>query len=212
MSSDSPAANRAIFYVDGFNLYNGLRDDSGKKRLWLDLVALAKNLRPNSNVVRVNYFTSPIAGAPESIRRQQHYQYALKTKYPNLIKIIHGRHEPRDVECLSCSATWQHYEEKETDVNIALSILQDAYSGAADDMFIVSGDTDLLPAVRMAQTVNQKLFVTAAFPPARYSKAIQTELPSSFTIGDAKLRASQLPEEFKDGLTQKMYKRPPGWK
>lgn len=212
MSSDAPVSNRAIFYVDGFNLYNGLRDDSGKKRLWLDLVALAKNLRPKSTLVRVNYFTSPVAGAAESVRRQQTYQFALKTKYPNLLRIIEGRHEPRDVECLSCLSTWQHYEEKETDVNIALSILRDAYDKAADDMFIISGDTDLLPAMRMAKAVNQNLFIAAAFPPARYSKAIQTAMPHSFTIGDAKLRASQLPDEFKDGLTQRIYKRPPGWK
>lgn len=33
--------NRVIAYIDGFNLYFGLKADHGRKYLWLDLQALA---------------------------------------------------------------------------------------------------------------------------------------------------------------------------
>ena len=32
-------ANRVVAYVDGFNLYFGLKSDRGRKHLWLDLQA-----------------------------------------------------------------------------------------------------------------------------------------------------------------------------
>ena len=35
---------RTMVYVDGFNLYHGLRDLGGRKWLWLDLEALGRRL------------------------------------------------------------------------------------------------------------------------------------------------------------------------
>jgi len=35
---------RVTVYIDGFNLYFGLRDQYGRKYLWLDLQALAESL------------------------------------------------------------------------------------------------------------------------------------------------------------------------
>ncbi|GAB7006462.1 hypothetical protein JCM18899A_39350 [Nocardioides sp. AN3] len=32
-----------IVYVDGFNLYHGLKDQFGRRMLWLDLVELARS-------------------------------------------------------------------------------------------------------------------------------------------------------------------------
>ena len=35
---------RVIVYIDGFNLYFGIREKFGKKFLWLDLIKLSKSL------------------------------------------------------------------------------------------------------------------------------------------------------------------------
>ena len=35
-----------IVYVDGFNLYHGLKASFRRRLLWLDLVAVAESLRP----------------------------------------------------------------------------------------------------------------------------------------------------------------------
>jgi uncharacterized LabA/DUF88 family protein len=212
MPDQSNPAKRLIVYVDGFNLYNGLKDGFGKRYLWLDLVKLVSELRPDSDLVHVKYFTSPVEGRSETKQRQLHYQYAMKSLNRNRVRITQGRHESREVECLSCRKTWQHYEEKETDVNIAVNIVQDAYSDAADDFIIISGDTDLIPAIKMAQSVKKDLFVAAAFPPERFSKMLKRLMPSSFIISENKFRAAQLPDSFVDNLDQRTYSRPPGWK
>lgn len=44
-------------YVDGFNLYHGLKDQFGRRMLWLDLVELSRSLRPEAPSFR--FATSP---------------------------------------------------------------------------------------------------------------------------------------------------------
>ena len=52
---------RVIAYVDGFNLYFGLKDSQFKKYYWLDLPAMAVALlRPDQQLVATHYFTARI--------------------------------------------------------------------------------------------------------------------------------------------------------
>lgn len=52
---------RVITYVDGFNLYFGLKDSRFKKYYWLDLPALsAALLKPGQQLVATHYFTARI--------------------------------------------------------------------------------------------------------------------------------------------------------
>jgi hypothetical protein len=44
-----------VAYIDGFNLYFGLKADHGRKYLWLDLQALIEGLlRPNQELREVH--------------------------------------------------------------------------------------------------------------------------------------------------------------
>jgi uncharacterized LabA/DUF88 family protein len=43
-------------------------------------------------------------------------------------------------------------EEKRTDVNIAVSMLDDAYQDACDQFVLISGDSDLVPGVSTIRT------------------------------------------------------------
>ena len=62
--------DRLIVYVDGFNLYHGLHETAQCRWLWLDLVALAKKLRPRSQLVALRYFTAPVCGQQDALARQ----------------------------------------------------------------------------------------------------------------------------------------------
>ncbi|MGB4726560.1 MAG: NYN domain-containing protein, partial [Thermogutta sp.] len=54
---------RVMLYVDGFNLYFGLRTKGWKRYYWLDVQRLGeKLLRPNQSLVGVKYFTADIRG------------------------------------------------------------------------------------------------------------------------------------------------------
>src|SRR5712691_2867370 len=54
-----------IAYVDGFNLYHGLRDKYRRRYLWLDLEHLVRRLRPNDQIVAVRYFTVGVVKADD---------------------------------------------------------------------------------------------------------------------------------------------------
>jgi len=68
-----------IVYVDGYNLFHGLRSRYHDDRYqWLDLVSLSRLLRRGDNLVKVNYYTAPLKGTPTAISRQQTYFGALQ--------------------------------------------------------------------------------------------------------------------------------------
>lgn len=202
---------RLVVYVDGFNLYHGLKERSGRRLLWLDLVHLARLLRPRSSLVRVRYFTAPVLDDPAAASRQARYQAALLAQNPGLIEITQGRYQKKSRSCRSCGASWTQYEEKETDVNIATALVADTATRATDSALILSADSDLAPAVRTARSLNATMFVAAAFPPTRYSAELSKLMPASFSIGMSKLTRAQLPRTVVDPASGRTYTRPAKW-
>lgn len=204
------AKERLIVYVDGFNLYHGLHDQAGCRWLWLDLVALAERLRPRSDVRLVRYYTAPVLGSPSAQHRQQEYLDALEAHCRASIDIQLGRYQTKMKTCRNCGNSWPEHEEKETDVNIAVGLVSDAAEGSMDAALIISADSDLAPAIRVARRVNPDLFVAAAFPPKRFSAELKSLMPASFHIGPAKIRASLLPEVV--NTPRKSFQRPSKWR
>jgi len=205
----APPREPLIMYVDGANLYWGLHDLAQRKYLWLDLVALAKSLRPKSRLVAVRYFMAPVVDEPAAQSRQAHYVEALQARNPGLLQVVKGRYQSKPVCCKNCGSQWNHREEKETDVNIAVSIVADAAKQRMSAGLIVSADSDLAPAVRTAKELNPSLFLTAAFPPARYSNELKRLMPQSFHIARSRISRAQLPDHFE--VNGKQYTRPPRW-
>lgn len=198
-------------YVDGFNLYYGLKEKSRHKYLWLDLVALSKRLRPRSTLSKVHYFTAPVLNDPSAAARQSDYLAALKATGGSQIEIVQGRYQSKTITCRNCGGQWQRHEEKETDVNIAVSLVADAASKAVDTALLISADSDLAPAIRMAARVNPSLVTIAAFPPKRFSGELQSLMPSSFHLGINHIRASLLPNTVTDSATGLSWTRPAKW-
>jgi hypothetical protein len=114
---------RVIAYVDGFNLYHGLRERYQHRYLWLDLMKLAQRLRPNDAITTVRYFTASVPNDPHAQARQQMYLHALAAHCGPSLEITLGRYQSKQRSCRGCGATWTAYEEKETDVNIAVNLV-----------------------------------------------------------------------------------------
>lgn len=197
---------RVVAYIDGFNLYHGLRDSGYRRYYWLDLVKLAQNLlREDQRLVFTKYFTARISGprpgdSPASARamqarcrRQVLYLDALST-LPRF-GMFEGHYLPKGMECRCCGARWTHHEEKMTDVNIATQLLVDAYGNAFDVALIVSADSDLVPPVHAVRRQFERKRVLAAFPPQRHSDQLRRAVSGCLTIGRSVLSRSQLPEE-----------------
>lgn len=60
------STNRVIAYIDGYNLYCGMRDASLQSSRWLDLHALCESLlEPDQRLELVRYFTTRVRDDPE---------------------------------------------------------------------------------------------------------------------------------------------------
>ena len=139
---------RVAAYADGFNLYFGLKAKHQRKYLWLDLQALARSLLlPGQTLEQVTYFTARVRNDLDSEQRQSDYLDALVDHSP-LVTIVDGRFQEKHRRCRACGATWTVYEEKETDVNIAAALIEDAMQDRYDTALLISADSDLCPAIR----------------------------------------------------------------
>jgi hypothetical protein len=70
MQENSKKIERVIVYIDGFNLYFGMREAGFDKCRWLNLRKLAENLlQPHQKLVQVKYFTSRVSNSPDKQKR-----------------------------------------------------------------------------------------------------------------------------------------------
>lgn len=188
--------NRVVAYVDGFNLYFGLREAYGRRYHWLDLQRLVVNLLHHDQQLRaVHYFTARIRDDPDAGSRQSTYLDALTSHSP-LVRITEGRFKERPRRCRSCGAGWVVYEEKETDVNIAIAMIKDAARDIYDTAILVSGDTDLRPVVATVKELRPDKRIVLAFPPRRHPQALMRAADAYITIGRARIHDAQLPPKI----------------
>lgn len=187
---------RTTVYIDGFNLYFGIRDKGWNDCKWLDLEALSRSIVPAQNHANltVKYFTAHIASPPSKARRQAKYLEALEAH--TTIEIVKGAYQDTEIICRRCESTWTKGEEKMTDVAIATAIIDDAYQNRVDSILIVSGDRDVVPAVNLVQLRFPHIEVGVAFPPNRVSTHLKEVVKGRVTyINRRKLLSSQLPQE-----------------
>ena len=194
-------------FVDGFNLYHGIHEQSGRKLLWLDLWALSQSLlKPDQTLVSVRYFTARVRNDPAGAARQSVYLGALRSVG---VRVVEGRFQEKDQACHRCGSMWRSYEEKESDVNLCVYLMEAARLNEFDVALIVSGDSDMVPAVSAVRRMNPRLRLVAAFPPARFSDELKRAVDASLHIGGDKVRHAQLPPTVsRDG---KDWSRPTYW-
>ena len=203
---------RVAVYIDGFNLYYGLRARAWQRYYWLDLHRLAeKLLRPGQSLAAVRYFTAGTfsePGDPDKPKRQNTYLEALAT-LPDL-HIHYGYHIAKEQRCSRCGVVRRTYEEKMTDVNIAVEMLGDAQDNAFDTAIIISADGDLAGPVRAVRERYPTKRVIVAFPPRRHSAGLRSVATAFFSIGRDAFRDSQLPDQVTTAAGYQVT-RPQSW-
>ena len=201
--------SNVIAYVDGFNLYHGLKDSRGRKDLWLDLHSvLASYLQVGQQLVAVHYFTALVNGSAARLR-QQTYLDALQA-HPGTVVTHVGRFQSKTITCRACRQTFQSMEEKESDVSLAVQIVEDGAAGRFDTAFIVSGDSDMIPAVRSVRRTAPSKRLVAIFPPKRSSVELQGAADATLRIYPRVPRAHQLPHTVVDAVGNR-FTRPQYW-
>jgi uncharacterized LabA/DUF88 family protein len=186
---------RVATYIDGFNLYFGLKEKYARRYLWLDLQALSESLlRRGQTLARVTYFTARVRGNADSQQRQSDYLDALVSHSP-LVSVVDGRFQEKRRQCRQCGTSWTVFEEKETDVHIAVSLVEDGVQDRYDMALLISADSDLCPAIRAIKRLRPEKRIIAAFPPRRNSDDLKRAVDGYLSIGHAAIRRSQLPPQ-----------------
>ena len=152
---------RTYIYIDGFNFYYGAVKNTPYK--WLDFKSLfTKLLSPANKIVSIKYFTAIVTGKidPDQPQRQKSYLRALRKHIPE-ISIYYGNFNSHTViQPLACENRQYNRpffvpiiktEEKGSDVNLAVQLLNDAWSNKFDCAVVVSNDSDLKESLKIAQ-------------------------------------------------------------
>lgn len=162
---------KLMAYVDGFNLYFGLLKSRPDLR-WLNVREMVRISLPDDEVIGVKFFTASVdetagqSSAGCSVR-QQTYWNALRSAG---VEIVEGRHEYREHACrvAHCSLprpTWfRRRVEKMTDVNLALHLVEDTRVMQPGAIVVISGDSDLLPALRRVRDLAPKALKQVLIP------------------------------------------------
>jgi uncharacterized LabA/DUF88 family protein len=93
--------------------------------------------------------------------------------------------------------------EKETDVAMASRLFEICYEDEADCIVLVTGDTDLAPAIRTCQRLFSKKIMIFALPYLRANDELRRLAPGSFKIRARTYFANQFPNPLvlPDGTT-----------
>jgi hypothetical protein len=198
---------RTYIYIDGFNFYYGAVKDTPYK--WLDFKKLFGYLLNTSHqIISIKYFTAIVTGKidPNQPVRQKTYIRALK-KYIPEISVYYGKFlshnvfKPlaypinknlfgKNIKFVNVIKT----EEKGSDVNLSVQLLNDAWLDLHDCAVIVSNDSDLSESLRLVKELHKKKI--GLITPGKIDPSRELLKYSDFTkrVRKGVLAASQLPD------------------
>lgn len=188
----TPDPHRVIAYVDGFNLYYGIRSKGWSRYRWLDVHALVAGfIRPPQELRQVLFFTARSTTPADRYRRHTTYLNALQRGTG--VRVMEGTMQSRRRSCPRCGHAWNRNQEKQTDVSMAVAMMTAALDDHADEFFLLSADSDLVPVVRMVQE-RFGIQVTVLDPPGRHSTELAEAATRRLHIARPKLAQAQLPD------------------
>ncbi len=134
----------------------------------------------------------------EAILRHQTYIEALQAIG---IEFVAGNFKDKVLEYKNkhLQIKWKKHEEKETDVNISIFMVRDAIRKSFDKFILITNDTDIVPAIKMAKHENDLQFKLLT-PPTFHThdsllSAVKPGTSTKLTLGH--IQNSLLPEKIK---------------
>jgi len=208
---------RVRVYVDGFNLYYRALKRTPYK--WLNPLSLAQSLlSPEDTIDKLRYFTariSPRAGNPSAPRDQQLYLSALES-IPE-IEIQYGRFLPKPKWRPIVHPVWSpevmvqihDTEEKGSDVNLAVHMLNDGLTDQYDAALLFSQDTDLCECMKLVKEAG-KVVGLVCLDGREPNKRLKAHASFVRHVTPSRLAGSQLPPQLLGKRGQQITK-PTDW-
>jgi uncharacterized LabA/DUF88 family protein len=197
--------NRTIFLIDGFNLYHSVKkagkDLGGVTTKWLDIHSLCTAylylISKDARVEKIFYFSALAhhltSSDPGKVTKHENY---IKCLQVTGVKEELGRFKGKKIWCAACKTQLKRHEEKETDVAIASKLFEVLITDACDTVVLMTGDTDLAPAVKTAKALFPKKEIVFAFPYKRKNRELAKLSTTSFHIGKNNYVKHQFADPF----------------
>ena len=166
----NPVIVRTAIYVDGFNLYYWLKPTPFR---WINIERLSLNALAHESfrhqLVALKYFTAKVSETPADPtkhKRQLTYLSAQLAVSPTF-QVFYGefRRQRKRVPLVASNGgvgplvdVWAT-EEKGSDVNLAVQLVNDSWADAFDLAVVVSNDSDLKPALQLVKRRGKRVGV-----------------------------------------------------
>ncbi|MBI3331391.1 NYN domain-containing protein [Candidatus Peregrinibacteria bacterium] len=204
-------------FVDGFNLYHAIdKNFSHQMYKWLHIKTLCSQfVLPTEHMRQVLYFTAYSTWDQQKKDRHQKYVQALSA---NGVQVILGSYQKVTKNffrgknkvikssvpemLLPKELIFETYEEKRTDVNIAVKILEYAYKNLFDHAIIFSGDSDLVPAIESVRKTFPAKKFTCVLPINGKGKRIASACGNILQMNEKHLKISLFPKTVTAGKIQ----------
>ena len=154
--------NKVNFYIDGFNIYHAIKKMKNNKLKWINYRLLCEAiLNTNDEINEILYFSAYAFWRKDGQIRHDIFIRALKSQN---INVILGNFKEKSKYIKKFNYTYKYHEEKESDVNIGIHLVRDACQKNCDKAIILSGDSDFVPAIKMAKKENNNLKIGVVIP------------------------------------------------
>lgn len=208
--------NRVIFLVDGFNLYHSLEDlryELGITAKWLDLHSLCSSYLPHISkdaVLHGIFYFSAFAHYLNDASVIKRHRDLIKCLKATGVEDVMGRFKSKSITCKHCEHKFKRQEEKETDVAMASKLFEILFKDKCDTVVVVTGDTDIVPAIKTSKTLFPGKSIRFVFPYGRTSGELGKLAPGSFDIHPQQYLRHQFTNPFRlpNGTT---INKPPSW-
>lgn len=156
-------------YVDGFNLYHAIDALAKPELKWINLRKLAISyLHKDDTLDDVKFFTAILTWNPEKQARHKNY---IAAQIASGVTVVESNFKKATRHCKMMDRYCPRYEEKQTDVAIATSMLADALIGGVDRMILVTADSDQIPTIKTIKQLAPNVKIVLATPPGRETSA-----------------------------------------
>ena len=213
--------NRVNFYIDGFNLYYGLKslknqDDNYRRFYWLDFVRFFEYFIGENQILQKVYYFTATPLSEKKANRQRLLFLANELINGDRFEVVKGQFYEQQTICPVCNNIYTKPEEKRTDVNISVRMMGDCALNKVDTLVLVCADSDLVPPLQFIKAHYPDKNIRVYFPPDGFSSALTNFMKSYnkkvINLGNSKIKFqnSIMPDTVsKDG---KSFVIPDKWK
>lgn len=167
---------RTIILIDGSNFYFKLKDLGLQDLLAFDFGKFASHLASNTKIVQATYYVG-----------------AVQTSRSKKSKLMHAKQRQLLAHLQKHNFTYYLgyllksdgvFKEKGVDVKLATDLLLGACQDKYDQAFVVSSDSDLIPAIEGAQDLGKKITYIGFKHQVSYSLSQHTKNTTLLTKSD----------------------------